>query len=187
MVRLVLAIFIFMLPSIADAQQHWMRKALKLQRESTRESPRERASRVQLPVGHPPSSVTSPPPHSTSSVMDAPSPPSVRKPVRIALLIANQAYDPSVGILKNPYNDIELVGASLLSQGFEVLPPIRDGGRSATFQGVRELVQRLKAAAAGSIGFVYYSGHGAADKDTNVNYLIPVDVREPGSPHLLGR
>jgi uncharacterized caspase-like protein len=98
------------------------------------------------------------------------------------LLIANQAYDPTVGILKNPYNDVAVVGASLRSQGFEVLPEIRDGGRIPTFQGVRELVRRLKAAAAGSIGFVYYSGHGAADKDANVNYLIPVDAREPGSP-----
>jgi Caspase domain len=103
-------------------------------------------------------------------------------PVKIALLIGNQAYDASVGALKNPYNDIAIVGASRLSQGFEVLPPIKDGGRSAVFQGVRELVRRLNVAAAGSIGFVYYSGHGAADKDTNINYLIPSDAREPGTP-----
>ena len=103
-------------------------------------------------------------------------------PVRIALLIGNEAYDASVGALKNPHNDVAVVGASLLSQGFEVLPPIRDAGRSAIFQGVRELVRRLKAAAAGSIGFLYYSGHGAADMDTNINYLIPVDAREPGAP-----
>ena len=91
-------------------------------------------------------------------------------PVRIALLVGNRAYDASVGALKNPYNDVAIVGASLLAQGFEV------------FQGVRELVRRLNAAAAGSIGFFYYSGHGAADKDTNINYLIPVDAREPGAP-----
>jgi hypothetical protein len=102
-------------------------------------------------------------------------------PVRIALLIGNQTYDASVGALKNPHNDVAIVGASLRSQGFDVLPPIRDGGRSAIFQGVRELVRRLNAAAAGSIGFLYYSGHGAADKDTNINYLIPIDAREPGA------
>jgi uncharacterized caspase-like protein len=28
----------------------------------------------------------------------------------------------------------------------------------------------------GAISFVYYSGHGAADPDTKINYLIPVDV-----------
>jgi len=32
---------------------------------------------------------------------------------RIALLIGNQGYDTSVGRLRNPHNDIELVAASL--------------------------------------------------------------------------
>jgi uncharacterized caspase-like protein len=31
------------------------------------------------------------------------------------------------------------------------------------------------------IGFIYYSGHGAGENDTNINYLIPVDAKEPGS------
>jgi uncharacterized caspase-like protein len=43
---------------------------------------------------------------------------------RIALVIGNQSYDPSVGILKNPHNDIAIVGKALSRQGFEVLPPI---------------------------------------------------------------
>ena len=43
--------------------------------------------------------------------------------------------------------------------------------------GVRALVRRLNAAGAGAIGFIYYSGHGAAEKDTNINYLIPVDAQ----------
>ena len=37
------------------------------------------------------------------------------------------------------------------------------------------------AAGAGAIGFIYYSGHGAAEKDTNINYRIPVDAKELGS------
>jgi uncharacterized caspase-like protein len=98
------------------------------------------------------------------------------------LLIGNQAYDPSVGALKNPHNDGAIVGASLLAQGFEVLPPVKDGSRGAIFRGVREVVRRLDAASTGSIGFIYYSGHGAVDKDTNMNYLIPIDAKEPGSP-----
>ena len=40
-------------------------------------------------------------------------------------------------------------------------------------------MRRLSAAGAGAIGFIYYSGHGAAEKDTNINYLIPVDATEP--------
>jgi hypothetical protein len=41
--------------------------------------------------------------------------------------------------------------------------------------------RRLNTAGAGAIGFLYYSGHGAAAKDTNVNYLIPIDARDPGT------
>ena len=100
---------------------------------------------------------------------------------RIALLIGNRAYDTSVGTLKNPHNDIAVVGEALAKQGFEVLPAIRDARRSTILGGVRELVRKLNTAGAGTIGFLYYSGHGAAEKDTNVNYLIPVDAKEPGS------
>ena len=100
---------------------------------------------------------------------------------RIALLIGNRAYDTSVGALRNPHNDIAVVGEALAKQGFEVLPPIRDARRSAILGGVRELVGKLNTAGTGAIGSFYYSGHGAAEKGTNINYLIPVDAREPGT------
>src|SRR5262249_8105659 len=29
--------------------------------------------------------------------------------------------------------------------------------------------------------FLYYSGHGAAEKETGINYVIPVDARDPGT------
>jgi Caspase domain len=104
-----------------------------------------------------------------------------RAEAKIALLIGNKAYDPSVGVLKNPHNDIAVVGEALSKQGFEVMPPIRDARRSVMLGGVRELVRRLNAAGGGAIGFIYYSGHGAAEKETNINYLIPVDAKEPGT------
>jgi hypothetical protein len=100
---------------------------------------------------------------------------------RIALLIANQGYSASVGTLKNPFKDIVVVGDALSKQGFEILPPIKDGKRSAMLGGVRDFARRLNAAGDGAIGFIYYSGHGAAEKDTNVNYLIPVDASAPGT------
>jgi hypothetical protein len=100
----------------------------------------------------------------------------VRAEARIALLIGNQAYHPSVGVLKNPYNDIAVLGQALSRQGFEVLPPIRDAKRTAILGGVRDLVRRHNAAGAGVIGIIYYSGHGAAEKNTNINYLIPIDA-----------
>src|SRR5262245_50521394 len=107
--------------------------------------------------------------------------PAAQAQKRIALLIGNQAYDTSVGTLKNPHNDIALVGEALTGQGFELIPSIKDARRSAILGGVRELVRRLNGAGSGAIGFVYYSGHGAAEKDTNINYLIPVDAKEPGT------
>jgi hypothetical protein len=100
---------------------------------------------------------------------------------KIALLIGNQAYDKSVGILRNSHNDIAVVGEALRAQNFDVLPPIKDASRSAILGGVRELVRRLIEAGTGSIGFVYYSGHGAAEKGTNINYLIPVNAKQPGT------
>ncbi len=104
-----------------------------------------------------------------------------QEPQRIALLIGNQKYDSSVGALKNPHNDIALVGAALRKQGFTVLPLVHDARRTTILGGVRELVRRLNGAGAGAVGFIYYSGHGAAEKDTRINYLIPVDASEPGS------
>src|SRR5262249_19966263 len=103
------------------------------------------------------------------------------EPPRIALVIGNQKYDVSVGELKNPYNDIAIVGNSLAKLGFELLPPLKDARRGAILGAVRELVRRLNAAGSGAIGFVYYSGHGAAEGETGINYLIPIDAREPGS------
>lgn len=101
---------------------------------------------------------------------------------RFALVIGNQTYDPSVGVLKNPYNDIALVADALERQGFVLArPPVRDAKRTDILGAVRELVARLNGAGVGAIGFIYYSGHGAADKDTNTNYLIPVDAKQPGT------
>jgi uncharacterized caspase-like protein len=37
--------------------------------------------------------------------------------------------------------------------------------------------RKLSAAGQGAIGFFYYSGHGALNKDNGVNYLIPTDVK----------
>ncbi len=100
---------------------------------------------------------------------------------RFALLIGNQSYDASVGALKNPHNDIAVVAEGLTKQGFEILPLLKDARRSAILGAVRELANKLRVAGPGSVGFLYYSGHGAAEKDTNINYLIPVDAKDPGT------
>jgi hypothetical protein len=46
---------------------------------------------------------------------------------RIALLIGNQAYSERAGSLKNPHNDIALVGTALEKVGFKVTR-IKDAG-----------------------------------------------------------
>ena len=40
-------------------------------------------------------------------------------------------------------------------------------------------MRRLNEADADAIGFVYYSVHWAAEKVTNVNYLITVNAKQP--------
>lgn len=66
-----------------------------------------------------------------------------KEQARFALLIGNQAYASSVGTLKNPHNDIAIVGQALTKLGLQVLSPIKDARRSVILGGVRELVRRL--------------------------------------------
>ena len=69
-----------------------------------------------------------------------------------------------MGVLKNPNNDIALVGGALEKQDFELLPSVKDGKRSAILGAVRDLVRRLNGGGSEAIGFIYYSGHGAAEE-----------------------
>jgi hypothetical protein len=94
---------------------------------------------------------------------------------RIALLIGNQTYDAKVGPLKNPHNDIALVGAALEGVGFKVTY-IKDAGYKGIDTALKRHIQLVRRAENNAISFVYYSGHGAADPDTQTNYLIPIDV-----------
>ena len=70
---------------------------------------------------------------------------------RIALLIGNQAYDASVGVLKNPHNDIALVAESLKKQGFDILTPVKDAKRTVILAAVREFTNQLRNAGAGAL------------------------------------
>jgi Caspase domain len=94
---------------------------------------------------------------------------------RFALLIGNQAYNARVGPLKNPHNDVALIGAALKSLGFKVAE-VKDADYRTIDTAINRHVQNVRREGPGSISFVYYSGHGAANPDTKINYLIPVDV-----------
>jgi uncharacterized caspase-like protein len=60
---------------------------------------------------------------------------------RIALLIGNLKYGPDVGPLKNPHNDIRVVGDALRGAGFSVLEPVRDAGRAQILRAVRDFAE----------------------------------------------
>ena len=102
---------------------------------------------------------------------------------RIALLVGNQAYAKEVGPLKNPINDISQVGAALKKIGFKV-ERLSNAGFGDLHKAVNRYVRRLRQAGDDAIGFFYYSGHGGANPDTNVNYLIPVDVQSAEEEQL---
>jgi len=110
-------------------------------------------------------------------------PPQVRAEARIALLIGNQIYNPKVGLLKNPHDDVTLVGAALKQLGFQVTV-LKDADYRAMDVAIKRFVTDVRAKGKGAISFFYYSGHGAANPDTQINYLIPVDVADPNDGNL---
>ena len=68
-----------------------------------------------------------------------------------------------------------LMASTLRKIGFEVtvqndlmLVPLR--------RAISDYARRLREAGPNTVGFFFYSGHGAADADVGPNYLIPVDA-----------
>ena len=94
---------------------------------------------------------------------------------RIALLIGNQRYSAKVGSLNNPHSDILLVGAALKAVGFTVTE-VNDADYRSADAAIKRHIAAVRKGGQGAIRFIYYSGHGAADPDTKINYLIPVDL-----------
>jgi formylglycine-generating enzyme required for sulfatase activity len=102
---------------------------------------------------------------------------------RIALLNGNQTYNPKVGPLKNPHDDVALIGAALRSIGFTVTE-VRDADYRSMDAAIKRHTATVRREGQGAISLVYYSGHGAADPDTRTNYLIPVDVADADDADL---
>jgi formylglycine-generating enzyme required for sulfatase activity len=96
-----------------------------------------------------------------------------RAEARIALVITNQAYTQPGAQLSNTYHDGETVKAALEKVGFKVWVVKDTASEGALLQAVGEHVQRLAEAGPDAVGFLYYSGHGAADRPDGANYLIP--------------
>jgi hypothetical protein len=97
--------------------------------------------------------------------------------VRLALVIGNQGYSAKVGPLKNPHNDVDLIEASLKQLGFKATV-LKDASYKAMDSALKRYVTEVRRAGRRSISFFYYSGHGVANPETQLNYLIPVDVAD---------
>ncbi|RVO68796.1 caspase family protein [Sinorhizobium medicae] len=100
---------------------------------------------------------------------------------RFALVIGNQSYSAAVGVLHNPIKDAKFVGAALRDAGFEVEEQF-DADYFNLLAAVERHARRLAAVGDRGIGFIYYSGHGAARPDTRENVLLPVDISGPNAP-----
>src|SRR5262245_51461817 len=81
---------------------------------------------------------------------------------RFALLISNQSYSEKVGPLRNPHNDIALVGKALTEVGFKLLQQRKDATHDDMLFAVHELALKIRDAGRGAVSFLYYAGHGVA-------------------------
>jgi uncharacterized caspase-like protein len=102
---------------------------------------------------------------------------------RLALLIGNQSYNAKVGPLENPHNDVALIGGALRRLNFKVTE-IKDADYGTIDKAINRHIQNVRREGNDTISLVYYAGHGAANPDTRINYLIPVDVADADHDEL---
>lgn len=94
----------------------------------------------------------------------------------IALIIGNAAYSEGIGPLANPVNDARHIADAITNCSFTLMGGgiVQDAGRSKLMGAIRQFADELKAAGPDAMGFLYYSGHGAA-REGEGNFLIPVE------------
>ncbi len=87
---------------------------------------------------------------------------------RIALVIGNNRYEPSVGALRNPGNDAKAVARALRSLGFSVVDRY-NLKRDDLLRAMDDFRKMLPGA---EVAVFYYAGHGISID--GANYLIPI-------------
>jgi len=90
---------------------------------------------------------------------------------RLALIIGNSEYGPTIGKLKNPANDARLMADALKDLGFQV-DLVLDADQKAMKRAIKSFGAKLRQAGSEATGFFYYAGHGVQVE--GVNYLLPV-------------
>jgi formylglycine-generating enzyme required for sulfatase activity len=107
--------------------------------------------------------------------------PSIAKAeARLALVISNAGYPAEIGRLENPHKDSAVIAAALEAVGFERrnITILKDADQPTMRMAVAEFIDRIDMAGPDAVAFLYYSGHGAADRtDRGENYLIPVGAK----------
>lgn len=89
---------------------------------------------------------------------------------RFALIIGNSGYDPQIGALVNPANDVVDLKAKLEGLQFKVRM-LKDAGGAEMRAAIAELGTR---AGPGDVALFFYGGHGVAVNGRN--YLLPTDT-----------
>ncbi len=90
---------------------------------------------------------------------------------RVALVIGNSEYGPTIGKLKNPANDAKLMAETLKGLGFSV-DLVLDADQKAMKRAVKSFGAKLREAGSEATGLFYYAGHGVQVDGTN--FLLPV-------------
>lgn len=92
---------------------------------------------------------------------------------RYALVIGNSDYQQRGWQLANPANDARLMADTLSGVGFTV-DLVLNATEDQMEMAFAAHGARLKAGGKGSIGLIYYAGHGVQSQ--GLNYLVPVDA-----------
>ena len=98
---------------------------------------------------------------------------------RLALLVGNDSY--AQAALRNPVNDVRLIGKTLEALGFEVTR-LENVDKATFHSAVIDFSARLEAAGSEAVAFFAFAGHGIQNDGTN--YLLPVKADIPTSRHL---
>src|SRR5262245_52721439 len=80
-----------------------------------------------------------------------------QEPARLALVIGNKGYTTKVGPLKNPHNDVELVGAALKKLGFKVTV-VKDASYKEMDTALKRYVTEVRRAGRGALDLPPPSG-----------------------------
>ncbi|MBI2256209.1 MAG: caspase family protein [Proteobacteria bacterium] len=102
---------------------------------------------------------------------------------RLALVIANGAYDGGLDPLANPVNDGKLIASTLQKLGFAVTL-VTDADQKVMKRAIADFGGALEGAGPSASALFYYAGHGL--QVDGQNYLVPVraDIRREADVDL---